>query len=87
MGSVLIGARWSVSDATTVVKNVTPQSSIRHTPPGTISEQISHLATVEIRVVRLGSFQNLYLSFAIVEITHGVIANRDDSQRHYDIQM
>ena len=30
---------------------------------------ISHLATVEIRVVRLGSFQNLYLSFAIVEIT------------------
>ena len=40
---------------------------------------ISHLATVEIRVVRLGSFQNLYLSFAIVEITHGVTANRDDS--------
>ena len=41
---------------------------------------ISHLATVEIhvRVVRLGSFQNLYLSFAIVEITHGVTANRDD---------
>ena len=38
---------------------------------------ISHLATVEIRVVRLGSFQNLYLSFAIVEITHGVTANRD----------
>ena len=34
--------------------------------------------TVEIRVVRLGSFQNLYLSFAIVEITHGVTANRDD---------
>ena len=32
------------------------------------------LATVEIRVVRLGSFQNLYLSFAIVEITHGVNA-------------
>ena len=40
---------------------------------------ISHLATVEIRVVRLGSFQNLYLSFAIVEITHGVTANRDDN--------
>ena len=40
---------------------------------------ISHLATVEIRVVRLGSFQNLYLSFAIVEITHGVTANRDDT--------
>ena len=39
---------------------------------------ISHLATVEIRVVRLGSFQNLYLGFAIVEITHGVTANRDD---------
>ena len=39
---------------------------------------ISHLATVEIRVVRLGSFQNLFLSFAIVEITHGVTANRDD---------
>ena len=39
---------------------------------------ISHLAIVEIRVVRLGSFQNLYLSFAIVEITHGVTANRDD---------
>ena len=39
---------------------------------------ISHLATVEIRVVRLGSFQNLYLSFAIVEIIHGVTANRDD---------
>ena len=39
---------------------------------------ISHLATVEIRVVRLGSFQNLYLSFAKVEITHGVTANRDD---------
>ena len=39
---------------------------------------ISHLATVEIRVVRLGSFQNLYLSFAIVEITHGVTANRYD---------
>ena len=38
---------------------------------------ISHLATVRIRVVRLGSFQNLYLSFAIVEITHGVTANRD----------
>ena len=31
------------------------------------------------RVVRLGSFQNLYLSFAIVEITHGVTANRDDN--------
>ena len=31
-----------------------------------------------MRVVRLGSFQNLYLSFAIVEITHGVTANRDD---------
>ena len=42
---------------------------------------ISHLATVEIRVVRLGSFQNLYLSFAIVEITHGVTANRDDKFR------
>ena len=41
---------------------------------------ISHLATVEIRVVRLGSFQNLYLSFAIVEITHGVTANRDDNK-------
>ena len=40
---------------------------------------ISHLAIVEIRVVRLGSFQNLYLSFAIVEITHGVTANRDDN--------
>ena len=34
--------------------------------------------SVEIQVVRLGSFQNLYLSFAIVEITHGVTANRDD---------
>ena len=43
---------------------------------------ISHLATVEIRVVRLGSFQNLYLSFAIVEITHGVTANRDDTDFH-----
>ena len=43
-----------------------------------IAQLISHLATVEIRVVRLGSFQNLYLSFAIVEITHGVTANRDD---------
>ena len=41
---------------------------------------ISHLATVEIRVVRLGSFQNLYLSFAIVEITHGVTANRDGTR-------
>ena len=39
----------------------------------------SREATVEIRVVRLGSFQNLYLSFAIVEITHGVTANRDDN--------
>ena len=44
---------------------------------------ISHLATVEIRVVRLGSFQNLYLSFAIVEITHGVTANRDDTDFHH----
>ena len=44
---------------------------------------ISHLATVEIRVVRLGSFQNLYLSFAIVEITHGVTANRDDIYYYY----
>ena len=42
---------------------------------------ISHLATVEIRVVQLGSFQNLYLSFAIVEITHGITANRDDKKR------
>ena len=33
---------------------------------------------IEVQVVRLGSFQNLYLSFAIVEITHGVTANRDD---------
>ena len=33
-------------------------------------------------VVRLGSFQNLYLSFAIVEITHGVTANRDDTDFH-----
>ena len=41
------------------------------------------LATVEIRVVRLGSFQNLYLSFAIVEITHGVTANRDDTDFHH----
>ena len=31
-------------------------------------------------LVRLGSFQNLYLSFAIVEITHGVTANRDDTR-------
>ena len=38
---------------------------------------------VEIRVVRLGSFQNLYLSFAIVEITHGVTANRDDTDFHH----
>ena len=44
---------------------------------------ISHLATVEIRVVRLGSFQSLYLSFAIVEITHGVTANRDDTDFHH----
>ena len=44
---------------------------------------ISHLATVEIRVVRLGSFQNLYISFAIVEITHGVTANRDDTDFHH----
>ena len=44
---------------------------------------ISHLATVEIRVVRLGYFQNLYLSFAIVEITHGVTANRDDTDFHH----
>ena len=44
---------------------------------------ISHLATIEIRVVRLGSFQNLYLSFAIVEITHGVTANRDDTDFHH----
>ena len=29
--------------------------------------------------MRLGSFQNLYLSFAIVEITHGVTVNRDDT--------
>ena len=43
---------------------------------------ISHLATVEVRVVRLGSFQNLYLSFAMVEITHGVTANRDDINSH-----
>ena len=43
-----------------------------------VLNHISHLATVEIRVVRLGSFQNLYLSF-IVEITHGVTANRDDN--------
>ena len=28
--------------------------------------------------MRLGSFQNLYLSFAIVEITHGVTANREN---------
>ena len=41
------------------------------------------IATVEIRVVRLGSFQNLYLSFAIVEITHGVTANRDDTDFHH----
>ena len=31
--------------------------------------------------MRLGSFQNLYLSFAIVEITHGVTANRDDKMQ------
>ena len=43
--------------------------------PMVLPEPYSHLATVEIRVVRLGSFQNLYLSFAIVEITHGVTAN------------
>ena len=49
----------------------------------TIAKHISHLATVEIRVVRLGSFQNLYLSFAIVEITHGVTANRDDTDFHH----
>ena len=29
------------------------------------------------------SFQNLYLSFAIVEITHGVTANRDDTDFHH----
>ena len=34
-------------------------------------------------IVRLGSFQNLYLSFAIVEITHGVTANRDDTDFHH----
>ena len=45
-----------------------------------LPEPYFSLATVEIRVVRLGSFQNLYLSFAIVEITHGVTANRDDTQ-------
>ena len=28
-------------------------------------------------------FQNLYLSFAIVEITHGVTANRDDTDFHH----
>ena len=33
--------------------------------------------------MRLGSFQNLYLSFAIVEITHGVTANRDDTDFHH----
>ena len=37
----------------------------------------------KLQVVRLGSFQNLYLSFAIVEITHGVTANRDDTDFHH----
>ena len=53
-------------------RNVEKNPWSPHGSPWTI---FSHLATVEIRVVRLGSFQNLYLSFAIVEITHGVTAN------------
>ena len=76
----------TIGDYFTKLGEVLDKTDLKSKPvksPWFSLNHISHLATVEIRVVRLGYFQNLYLSFAIVEITHGVTANRDDTDFHH----